>query len=72
MYVFRKSNNIFQINMLFGGETMNNTIFNEIKKKALDEHIPIVMDDTLEYLDSILLNSNKDRILEIGTAVRIF
>lgn len=51
---------------------MNNTIFNEIKKKALDEHIPIVMDDTLEYLDSILLNSNKDRILEIGTAVRIF
>lgn len=50
---------------------MNNTIFNEIKKKALDDHIPIIMDDTLDYLDNILLNTNKDSILEIGTAVRI-
>ncbi len=48
---------------------MDRKIFEEIKKKALDDHIPIIMDDTLEYLDSILLNSNKDRILEIGTAV---
>lgn len=48
---------------------MNKTKFEEIKKKALDDHIPIIMDDTLEYLDNILLNTNKERILEIGTAV---
>ena len=43
--------------------------FQEIKKKAIEEHIPIIMDDTLEYLNKIFLNSNKDNILEIGTAV---
>ena len=48
---------------------MDKKIFEEIKKKALDDHIPIIMDDTLEYLDNILLNTNKERILEIGTAV---
>ena len=37
--------------------------------KAIEEHIPIIMDDTLEYLNKIFLNSNKDNILEIGTAV---
>jgi len=51
---------------------MDETKFNEIKKKALEDNIPIIMDDTLEYLDKIFLNSNKERILEIGTAVRVF
>ena len=51
---------------------MNDIKLSEIKKKALDEHIPIIMDDTLEYLDSIFLNNQKEKILEIGTAVRIF
>ena len=48
---------------------MDEVKFQEIKKKAIEEHIPIIMDDTLEYLNKIFLNSNKDNILEIGTAV---
>ncbi len=40
-----------------------------IKKKALDEHIPIIMDDTLEVVDKILIEIKPQRILEIGTAV---
>lgn len=51
---------------------MDSIKFNEIKEKALKEHIPIIMDDTLEYLDSIFLKDKKEKILEIGTAVRIF
>lgn len=51
---------------------MNDIKFKKIKEKALDEHIPIIMDDTLEYLDSVFLNHKKEKILEIGTAVRIF
>jgi len=39
-----------------------------IKKKALDEHIPIVMDDTLEVIKEILLKEKPKRILELGTA----
>lgn len=48
---------------------MNNIKFNEIKKKALEEHIPIIMDDTLEFLDNMLIGKNIENILEIGTAV---
>jgi len=51
---------------------MNKTIFEEIKKKALEEHIPIIMDDTLEFLNNMLIGKNIENILEIGTAVRIF
>ena len=51
---------------------MNEKKFQEIKKKAIEEHIPIIMDDTLEYLDNMFLDSNKENILEIGTAVRVF
>ena len=39
-----------------------------IKQKALNEHIPIVMDDTLEVIKKILLEEKPKRILEIGTA----
>ena len=46
--------------------------FQEIKQKALDEHIPIIMDDTLEVLEEKLKDKKLDSILEIGTAVRIF
>ena len=46
--------------------------FQEIKDKALDEHIPIIMDDTLEKIEEIILDRSLNRILEIGTAVRIF
>lgn len=51
---------------------MNKEVLQKIKQKALEEHIPIIMDDTLETLDKILKNMNLNKILEIGTAVRIF
>ena len=41
----------------------------QIKKKALDEHIPIIMDDTLEVIGDILEKNKPKKILEIGTAV---
>ena len=41
----------------------------KIKEKALEEHIPIIMDDTLEVIAKILSDKRPDRILEIGTAV---
>lgn len=40
-----------------------------VKQKALEEHIPIVMDDSLDEIRKILEKSNPKRILEIGTAV---
>lgn len=40
-----------------------------IKKKALDEHIPILMDDTLEIIEGIFKKEKPKKILEIGTAV---
>ena len=41
----------------------------EIKKKALEDHIPIIMDDTLEVIGKILEKIKPKKILEIGTAV---
>ena len=41
----------------------------QIKEKALDEHIPIIMDDTLDGVGKILEDKKPERILEIGTAV---
>jgi O-methyltransferase family 3 len=41
----------------------------KIKEKALKEHIPIIMDDTLEVVAKILQEKRPTRILEIGTAV---
>ena len=40
-----------------------------IKQKALENHIPIIMDDTLEEVSKILKDLKPNRILEIGTAV---
>lgn len=40
----------------------------DIKQKALDEHIPIIMDDTLEEVKKILLEEKPKKILELGTA----
>lgn len=48
---------------------MNKIELEKIKHKALEEHIPIIMNDTLEVLDKILKDKNPKRILEIGTAV---
>ena len=47
---------------------MNDKLIN-IKRKALEEHIPIIMDDTLEVIGKILEENKPKRILEIGTAV---
>ena len=41
----------------------------KIKQDALTNHIPIIMDDTLEVVDKILTEKKPNRILEIGTAV---
>ena len=40
----------------------------DIKQKALNEHIPILMDATLEVIKKILIEEKPKRILEIGTA----
>ena len=47
-------------------------MIDEIKEKALKDNIPIIMDDTLEVISKYLKEINPKRILEIGTAVRIF
>lgn len=51
---------------------MDNSILEEIKQKALEEHIPILMDDTLNEMAKYLKKEKVSRLLEIGTAVRIF
>ena len=48
---------------------MNKEELNIIKKKVLEEHIPIIMDDTLEVIDKYLKELKPTKILEIGTAV---
>ena len=40
-----------------------------IKSRALAEHIPILMDDTLEVIIKVLVEEKPKRLLEIGTAV---
>lgn len=48
---------------------MNQVELTKIKQKALEENIPIIMDDTLEVVATILKEKKPKRILEIGTAV---
>lgn len=48
---------------------MNEEKLKIIKEKALENHIPIIMDDTLEVIDTYLKKMKPKRILEIGTAV---
>ena len=48
---------------------MNYIELEKIKQKALEEKIPIIMDDTLEVIDEILSKDKPEKILEIGTAV---
>ena len=48
---------------------MNKIELEKIKQKALEEHIPIIMDDTLEVIERELTKSKPKRLLEIGTAV---
>lgn len=48
---------------------MNKIELKKIKQKALEDHIPIIMDDTLEIIDKYLKEMKPRKILEIGTAV---
>ena len=44
-------------------------MLSKIKEKALQDHIPIIMDDTLEEIRKILIEQKPENLLEIGTAV---
>ena len=48
---------------------MNKQELEKIKQKALEDHIPIIMDDTLEVIEKKLKENPPKRILEIGAAV---
>ncbi len=48
---------------------MNKVELAKIKEKALQDHIPIIMDETLETIKKELETFTPNRILEIGTAV---
>ncbi len=48
---------------------MNLEELEKVKEKALENHIPILMDDTLETIKEILNENKPKKILEIGTAV---
>ena len=48
---------------------MNKQELEKIKEKALEEHIPIIMDDTLQEIEKRMIKNKPSKILEIGTAV---
>lgn len=48
---------------------MNKIELEKIKIKALEENIPIIMDDTLQVIAKILKEKRPSKILEIGAAV---
>lgn len=48
---------------------MNIEELKKIKEKALEDHIPIIMDDTLKVIEQFLKEKKPHRILEIGAAV---
>ena len=48
---------------------MNIEELEKIKNKAQEEHIPIIMDDTLEVIEKYLKENKPKKMLEIGTAV---
>ena len=48
---------------------MNEEELLKIKQDALERHIPIIMDDTLEVIEKELEKSKPEKILEIGAAV---
>ena len=50
-------------------DKMDKKELEKIKVKALEGHIPIIMDDTLEYIYDLYKNKPISSILEIGTAV---
>ena len=53
-------------------DSKKKNIFEKIKNKALENHIPIIMDETLQIMEKYLKDIKPKRFLEIGAAVRIF
>lgn len=50
---------------------MVNDVYNkirQIKKEALDENVPIMQDETIDFITNYIENRNIKTILEIGTA----
>ena len=45
---------------------MNREELLKIKEEALKEHIPIIMDDTLNVIEETLKDKKVDNLLEIG------
>jgi predicted O-methyltransferase YrrM len=41
----------------------------EVKKYGKENKIPIILDDTLDYINNILIKIKPRRLLEIGTAI---
>lgn len=48
---------------------INKQELNKVKQKALENNVPIIMDDTLEVIVEILKQVKPKKILEIGAAV---
>ena len=40
----------------------------EIKKRAIENNVPIIQDDSIEYLNNYIKDHNVKKILELGTA----
>ena len=48
---------------------MNKEELSIIKQRAIENHIPIIMDDTLDVISKVLKKNRPKKILEIGAAV---
>ena len=46
-------------------------ILENIKKEALDNHVPIIEDEPLKLIEVLLKIKKPNKILEVGTAVGI-
>lgn len=53
----------------FISENEKNNLLEDIKKKAIENYIPILKDDSLDLISLILEIKKPNQILEIGTAV---
>lgn len=50
-------------------DDLQKQILKDIKQKALDKHIPILKDDSMQLISLILTLVKPNRMLEVGTAV---
>ncbi len=53
-------------------ESMNDNIYNqikEIKKYALDNKVPIMVDDGIDFLTNFIATNKVENVLEVGTAI---